>query len=203
MNSQYRKVIYKTRQARNNYNKNKTSANWKAFTKWRNIKTKTKREPISVYFLEKCGGWPKSKDFWSIIKSFLSQKSTVKNDSNIILKDGDSLIADQKQVCERVNAFYVNIAKNIGIDNSTPVNENHPSIRNKENANILKFEFMPVTEEQVQKCIKRRDAKKATWVDAIPPKIVKAAAPVLSKHIVSLANEMQAKEAFPTQLKNA
>ena len=47
------------------------------------------------------------------------------------------------------------------------------------------------------------DPKKATGVDAIPPKIVKAAAPVISRHIANLANEMQAKEAFPTQLKSA
>ena len=125
-NSHYRKIIYKTRQDRNNYNKNKTSENWKTYTKWRNTKTKTKRESISVYFQERCGGGPKSKDFWPTIKPFLSQKLTTKNDSNIILKDGDSLIADQKQVCERINTFYVNIAKNIGIENDTSVNDTTP-----------------------------------------------------------------------------
>ena len=46
-------------------------------------------------------------------------------------------------------------------------------------------------------------SKKATGVDAIPSKIVKAAAPVISRHIASMANEMHAKEAFPTQLKSA
>ena len=60
-------------------------------TKWRNTKTKTKGESISVYFQERCGGGPKSKDFWPTIKPFLSQKSTTKNDSNIILKEGHSL----------------------------------------------------------------------------------------------------------------
>ena len=55
----------------------------------------------------------------------------------------------------------------------------------------------------MRKCIKRLDSKKATGVDAIPPKIVKAVAPVISRHIASMANEMQAKEAFPTQLKSA
>ena len=204
MNSQYRKIIYKTREARNNYNMNKTSENWKIYTKWRNNKTKTKRESISVYFQERCGGGPKSKDFWPTIKPFLSQKSTTKNDSNIILKEGDSLIADQKQVCEKMNTFYVNIAQNIGIENDTPVNDKHPSIEKiKENANVSNFDFQPVTESQVRKCIKRLDSKKATGVDAIPPKIVKAAAPVISRHIASMANEMQAKEAFPTQLKSA
>ena len=103
-----------------------------------------------------------------------------------------------------MNTFYVNIAKNIGIENDTPVNDKHPSIEKiKENVNVPSFEFSPVTEAQVNKCIKRLDPKKATGVDAIPPKIVKAAAPVISRHIANLANEMQAKEAFPSQLKCA
>ena len=87
-------------------------------------------------------GQSKSQDFWPTIKPFLSQKSTVKNDSNIILKEGESLIADQTQVCERINTFYVNIAQTIGIDCDTPVNEEHPSIiKIKENANVSDYEF--------------------------------------------------------------
>ena len=80
--------------------------------------------------------------------------------------------------------FYVNIAKNIGIENDMPVNDKHPSIEKiKENVHVPSFEFSPVTEAQVNKCIKRLDHKKANGVDAIPPKIVKAAAPVLSRNI--------------------
>ena len=102
-----------------------------------------------------------------------------------------------------MNTFYVNITQNIGIENDTPVNDKHPSTENiKENANVSNFDFSPVTESQVRKCIKRLDSKKATGVDAIPQKIVKAAAPVISRHIASMANEMHAKEAFPTQLKS-
>ena len=55
----------------------------------------------------------------------------------------------------------------------------------------------------MRKYTKRLDSKKATGVDAIPPKIVKIAASVISRHIASMANEMQAKEAFQTRLKSA
>ena len=127
MNAQYRKIIYKTRQARNTYNKNKTNENWKTYTKWRNIKTKTKRESISVYFQERCGGGLNRK-ILANHQAFLVTEIYRKNDSNIILKDDDSLIADQKEVCERMNSFYVYIAQNIGIENDTPVNDQHPSI---------------------------------------------------------------------------
>ena len=129
MNSHYRKIIYKTRQARNSYNKNQTPENWKKFTKLRNMKTKIKRESISVYFLERCGGGPKSKDFWPTIKPFLSQKSTIKDDPNIILKEDEKLISDQNIVSDKMNDFYVNIAQNIDINSTLKVNDEHPSIK--------------------------------------------------------------------------
>ena len=161
MNSRYRKIIYKTRQARNSYNKNRTRENWKNFTILRNLKTKVKRESISMYFLERCGGGPKSKDFWPTIKPFLSQKSTTKSNSNIILKEDDNLISDQSVVCEKMNDFYINIAKNIGIEKAEPVNKEHPSIKKiSENIDVESFNFRPVTEKQVSKCIKKLDTKK-------------------------------------------
>ena len=149
MNSQYKKIIYKTREARNNYNMNKTSENWKIYANWRKINKKG----VNLCLFSGNVWWgPKSKDFWPTIKPFLSQKSTTKNDSNIILKEGDSLIADKKQVCEKMNSFYVNIAQNIGIENDTPVNDKHPSIETiKNNANVSNFDFSPVTESQVRK----------------------------------------------------
>ena len=95
MNSNYRKLIYKTRQAHNKYMKNKSKENWEQFGCLRNLKTKVKRESIQTYFSERCGGGPKSKDFWPTIKPFLSSKSTNKSSNNIILKENDNLVSDQ------------------------------------------------------------------------------------------------------------
>ena len=50
----------------------------------------------------------------------------------------------------------------------------------------------------MRKYTKRLNTKKATAVDAIPPKIVKAAASVISRHIASKANEMQVCEKINT-----
>ena len=89
-------------------------------------KKKEKRDSISVYFLERCGGGPKSKDFWPTIKPFLSQKQINKTNSNIILKEDENLISDKKIVCDKFNSFYINIAQNIGINSTTPVNTDQP-----------------------------------------------------------------------------
>ena len=162
MNSHYRKIIYKTRQARNSYNKNQTPENWKEITKPRNMKTKIKRESISVYFLEQCGGGPKSKDFWPTIKPFLSQKSTIKDDPNIILKEDEKLVSDQNIVSEKMNDFYVNIAQNIGIYSTLKVNDEHPSIKKIKEQNLNKnFEFSSITEKQVSTCIKKTSSQKS------------------------------------------
>ena len=204
MNSEYRKIIYQTREARKDFNKHKTAEKWKKYTKLRNKKTKVKRDSISVYFLERCGGGPKSKDVWPTIKPFLSQKQVNKSNSNIILKEDENLISDQKIVCDKLNSFYIIIAQNIGINSTTLVNTDHPSIKKmEENINVQTFKFQPVTEKQVITCIKKLDAKKTTGVDALPPKIIKAALPSLILPIRNIANEMQIKETFPSRLKMA
>ena len=54
-----------------------------------------------------------------------------------------------------MNDFYINIAKNIGIEKAEPVNKEHPSIKKiSENIDVESFNFQPVTEKQVSKCIK-------------------------------------------------
>ena len=43
--------------------------------------------------------------------------------------DKDNLISDQQEVCNVLNDFYVNIAKEIGINNKSPDNAgSHPNI---------------------------------------------------------------------------
>ena len=138
MNSQDRKIIYKTRETTNNYNMNKTSETGKYIQNGGTLKLKQKGSQF-LLFSGKVWWGPKSKDFWPTIKPFLSQKSTTKNDSNIILKEGYSLIGDQKQVCEKMITFHVNIAQNIGIENDTPVNDKHPSIEKTKKCQCLKF----------------------------------------------------------------
>ena len=79
---------------------------------------------MNKYFIDRCVGGCRSADFWPTIKPFLSSKGN-KTSKSVILNENNSLINDQKQVCEIFNDFFVNVAKNIGT-NSLPVDENHP-----------------------------------------------------------------------------
>ena len=98
---------------------------------------------------------------------------------SIILMENNSLVSDQAEVCNILNDFYINIAKEIGINNQTSdtATTTHPSIQAiKDNSPIEGFEnfdFKPVSESQVLKIINSLSSKKATGVDQIPPKILK------------------------------
>ena len=101
-----------------------------------------------------------------------------------------------------MNDFYINIAQHIGINSNTQVNDDHPSIKQiKEQNPKQNFEFKIITEKQVSTCIKKPNPKKATGVDSITPKIIKAAMPSLTLPICNIANTMLNKETFPSQLK--
>jgi hypothetical protein len=54
---------------------------------------------LNQYFVEKCVGVPKSKDFWPTLKPFLSNKGC-NTSKDTILTENENLITDQKQVCE-------------------------------------------------------------------------------------------------------
>jgi hypothetical protein len=42
----------------------------------RNLVNKIKRKSIREYFIERCVGGPKQKDFWPTIKSFITNKGS-------------------------------------------------------------------------------------------------------------------------------
>ena len=94
----------------NKYKKWRSTANWEAYRKQRNLTTNIKRNSVRTYFDERCAGGPKSKDLWPTVKPFLTNKGNVK-DPTIILSEDNIIIADQTSVSNVLNDFYVNFAK--------------------------------------------------------------------------------------------
>jgi hypothetical protein len=50
--------------------------NWDKYRTQRNLVKKIKRKSIREYFIERCVGGPKLKDFWPTIKSFITNKGS-------------------------------------------------------------------------------------------------------------------------------
>ena len=70
---------------------------------------------MRVYFVERCAGGPKSKDFWPTIKPFLSKKGC-DGGSEVILCEDNKVISNQTEVCTLFNFFFANVATDIGKD---------------------------------------------------------------------------------------
>ena len=91
--------------------------------------------------------------------------------------ENNALINDQKEVCSVLNEFYVNIAKEIGINSQTVDGRNHPSIlaiqENSPEEGYSSFNFKPVDQKLVMKTINKLNTKKATGWTIYPQKFLK------------------------------
>ena len=185
----------------------KTPQNWELYRKQRNFVTKLKKTSMRHYFYERCAGGPKSKDFWPTIKPFLSKKGSG-GGSEIILCENEKMVSSQSEVSEVFNVFFVNVAKDIGNTSKdyNPDFSDHPSIQKiKENTQVETeiFSFTPVSSDTVEKVISNLNIKKATGVDNISAKIIKACAPAVSIPISNLINISFRSTEFPAGLKRA
>ena len=111
-----------------------------------------------------------------------------------------------KDVCDTFNTFFVNVANDIGKDVIFDGNS-HPSIlkikNNTQRQHNTLFDFKPTDADTVSKLVNKINIKKATGVDQISSKLLRAGAPVLNKHITTLVNNTIKTSVFPTRLKEA
>ena len=96
-------------------------------------------------------------------------------------------------------------AQNIDINANKQNDETHPSVQKIKSIHgqINEFQFKPVTEGEINKCIKKLDPKKSTGVDLIPPKLILAACESLSVPIRDMTNTIISRGSFPENLKLA
>ena len=105
-----------------------------------------------------------------------------------------------------MNDFYINIAKEIGVNSNTSLNSpNHPSTdaikANGPSEGYQSFDFRQVNENIVLKKIKSLSTKKATGIDHIQPKMVKVGAAVIASPICNFFNKCVYLHQFPDRLK--
>jgi hypothetical protein len=98
--------------------------------------------------------------------------------------------------------FFINVANDIGKGIIFDEN-NHPSIdRIRKNApkNNIDFDFKPTNTDTITKLVNKINIKKATGVDQISCKLLKAGSPVLNKHLTTLLNNTIKHSQFPNRL---
>jgi hypothetical protein len=206
-NSTLRRAVYQKKMLFNKFKQSKSNSTWEAYRKQRNQVVQIKKQSVRNYFLERCGGGPKSKDFWPTIKPFLSNKC--KNEQKTVLEEENQVISDTKEVCDIFNNFFSNVANDIG-KNLEGVSDfqNHPSIKHITSSMATVpdtggFAFENVDFATVSKLIDKLDCKKSTGVDGISAKMLKAGSKSLCFPLTNLINFCMAESHFPANLKQA
>jgi hypothetical protein len=202
---------------RNTFYKNKTDINWELYKNQRNLVTKLRRHSIRTYFVNKTEGLSNAKQFWKIMKPFITDKNSISDDT-IILRENDELITDPVEVCNVFNKYFVNIADTIGFRDEIPFfiskgdvfmhiiskYKHHPSIVAIKGNNINKqSKFDPTSETEVSSIISKLDLKKSMGNDFISPKIIKLSCRYITPTVTALINYCILNHIFPNDLKLA
>ena len=141
----------------------------------------------------------------------MTKKHTISRD-NIILKEGDDTIVDNKEVCETFNDYFANIVSSIGfedaivsVDDALHKHSSHPSV-NKIKESLTgpnNFTFQAVSPDKINQKLMTIDIKKATRCDNIPGKILCLAHNELTTPLTSLINNCMGRGIFSDNMKLA
>ena len=165
-----------------------------------------------------------NKDFYKLIKPYLTNKGSLVN-NDIILVEKDKIISEASEVAETFNDYFVNIVKTTtglsptNIKENLPINtsnrevlnaitENyreHPSIQKiyEFSKHVEPFSFNFVCQNEVNKYLKNVNVNKSTGEDKLPPKILQISANVLDNPLTTVINVSISEMTFPNQSKNA
>ena len=216
MHSDLRKQMYNRNMLKNKHKKDrKNYGKWHSFVYQRNKSTSMRRSAIKDYILSKCRPGASQKDFWDIVGPFMANKS--KSQRNIILREDDSIISDQSELCELFSVFFATSASEIGQPDVIDMSEKdflyNIVDRHKDHKSILAiknnhkdlsiFDFKPVDATYVEKILDKLKINKATGYDQIPPKIVKMCSSELSVTLMELVNHAFKGKRFPHDMKKA
>ena len=161
--------MHKRNMLRNRYKKGLVG--WDVYRMQRNITTFIYKKSQATYFSERCAGGAKNQKFWKTIKPFLTSKQPTNN--NIILKEDDKIITDEREICDIFNDYFSHVAMDIGFkddilddfltaDGFARIIDkhcNHPSIiKIREHIQTQRyFYFTTVNDKHIEKNMQKMD----------------------------------------------
>ena len=188
MNKKLSRAIMTRTQLRNKYSKIKSTFDWITWKNQRNLCVKHRRQAIKDHYKLKCkNGTMNSKQFWKMLKPFISNKGNTDHNDIILIEEGKQN-RDRKGVAEKLNNFFTDIihittGKTIisleegnheqAILNIIAKYDNHISINNIGKRNIkTTFSFRMATTSDTDELISEINANKPMGTDLISPKIL-------------------------------
>ena len=111
VSKELRKAIYTRSRFRNRFLKNPDEINSKLYKQQRNKCVSIRRKSIQHYFSNiTSNGIITNKNFWKAIKPFLTNKGCLEK-SDIMLRDDEKMITDEKKLVQLFNDHYINIVE--------------------------------------------------------------------------------------------
>ncbi len=155
----------------------------------------------------------KPKISWKNVFPFMSDKD--KERDKIIIKEGDNVIANSKDVCNVFNEYCINTANDMSepdhidiegaLDDILSAYQNHHGIneikRRRTVDDDVQFEFHLVTQVDIFKKLSSLNNRKACRYHEQPPHLLKLGAPILSFTLLPISNNVIEQNVFPTDLK--
>lgn len=108
LTEEWRKAIRHHNKLWKIFTRGRTDENYEQYKCQRNKCTSLRRKAIREHFRRKSSEPENPREFWSVYRPFLNSKTKQAND--IILKENDIVISDQKEIAGLFNNYFVQIA---------------------------------------------------------------------------------------------
>ena len=148
MTKEFQKAIYARSRLENKMNKNPTAINITAYKRQRNLCVSLRWKNIKSFLNNVTEtGIITNKNFWTFIKSFITNKGFLEN-KDITLIEGNKIITSERELAKTFNEHYINFVEKCSGIKSKDISqcnknqnihktireivksyENHPSIR--------------------------------------------------------------------------
>ena len=189
-----------------------------------------RRKSIQHFSNIKSNGIITNKNFWKAIKPFLTNKGCLEK-SDIMLRDDENMITDEKKLLQVFNVYYINIVerscgfkpekvefdfgscnKNWVLSSILDKYRNHPTIvKIHQNRNLLSNSIpipcsswgSKITPKEINTILKTLNSKKAPGIDKIPTKLVKLVSDILAEPLSIAINNSIRTSTFPNNAKIA
>ena len=181
----------------------------KKYTTLRNKVVKLQRKYVQHYFYQKCSTQDGAKNFYKVVKPFISNKSSLNNNGRIILREEENIISEPANVAEIFNMNYSSLAQYNyeydGLDTTDFVeiidkHSSHSSVELIKN-NITSGRVVSV--DIFHKYINSLDANKRIGHDGLNAKFLKLCGSHIAKPYCDLFNQCVNQSMFPIDMKLA
>ena len=111
MTKEFQKAIYARSRLENKMNKNPTAINITAYKRQRNLCVSLRRKNIKSFLNNVTEtGIITNKNFWTFIKSFITNKGFLEN-KDITLIEGNKIITSERELAKTFNEHYINFVE--------------------------------------------------------------------------------------------